>query len=138
MNKPRRARRHAWALFRVVLPTLIIVAATGLLTAAAAATSDTKISPQLSQLWQAFVYWAAPSWSTPTSAALSGSFAASLLCRVFVKDKEKRRRNDRPVEGVAKSDHRTAVLLDVTNALLGAILGALLWHAWHSPGAMSW
>ncbi|MCL2453225.1 MAG: hypothetical protein FWD08_06220 [Alphaproteobacteria bacterium] len=67
---------------------------------------------------------------------VSGSFAASWVR--YVTDKEKERHNDRPVEGVAKSDHRTAALLDVTNALLGAILGALLWQAWHSPGAMSW
>jgi hypothetical protein len=138
MNKPMLARRHAWALFRLVLPTLTIVAATGLLTAAAAATPDTKVSPQLSQLWQAFVYWAAPSWSNPTSAALSGSFAASLVRWLYVKDKEKEHRNDAPVEGVAKSAHRTAALLDVINCLLGAILGVLLWQAWHSPGAMSW
>jgi len=60
MTKPMLARRHAWALFRLVLPTLTIVAATGLLTIAAAATPDANISPQLSQLWQAVVHWAAP------------------------------------------------------------------------------
>jgi len=45
MIKPMIARRHAWALFRLVLPTLAIVAAAGVLTAAAAATPDTKVSP---------------------------------------------------------------------------------------------
>jgi len=57
---------------------------------------------------------------------------------LYVKDKEKERRNDGPAEGIAKSAHRTADLLDVINLLLGAILGVLLWQVWHSPGAMSW